>query len=156
MVSIPNSVVVAAHADLAGPVQRPTVPQWLRYAVTGTVPPRCYTWVLRDITARTWALRHAARSLVLLSPLIIMVLLLPVSAGMKGLLLANAGIPGFFGCMLLVLNATERRLARAGYPGELGTLIRQRRAEEKQVLGNHARRERIAARQARRSGIGAG
>lgn len=150
MESVPNTAVVAAHADLAGPVHRPTVAEWLRYAITGTAPERSRSWVLRDITAPTWALRHAARSLVLLSPLVLGVLLLPVPLDMRLLMLANAGLPALLGCMLLVLNATERRLARAGYPSELGQLIRQRRAVEKQVLSNHARRERIAARRAAR------
>jgi hypothetical protein len=150
MADVSDAAVDAALADLDRPHARPTVLEWLRYAISGTAPERCRTWVLHDITCRTWALRHAARSLVLLAPFLIAVLLLPLSLGMRLLILANAGLPGLLGCMLLILNATERRLARAGYPSEVGQLIRHRRAVDKQRASNHARRERIAARRAAR------
>ena len=150
MQSTSEPAVDAALTDLAAPRQRPSVSEWLRYAVTGTAPQRCERWVLHDITCRTWVLRHAARSLILLAPLLVAVLLLPLSLGMRLLILANAGLPGLLGCMLLVLNSSERRLARAGYHPEVGQLIRQRRAVDKQRTSNHARRERIAARRAAR------
>lgn len=150
MQSTPESALDAALADLAATRHRPSVSEWLRYAITGTAPQRCDSWVLYDITCRTWVLRHAARSLVLLAPLLVAVLLLPLSLAMRLLILANAGLPGFLGCMLLVLNSSERRLARAGYHPEVGQLIRQGRAVDKQRASNRARRERIAARRAAR------
>src|SRR5205823_4038820 len=105
-------------------------------------------------TARTWVLRHAARSLVLLTiPVLAVLLFLPASMAIRLLVLANAGLPAFLASMIFLISASERRLVRAGYPAELGQAIREKRALEKQVTSNRARRERIAARRARRGGV---
>ena len=154
MARVSDAMVNDALASLWQPLHRPNVVQWLRYAIGGSLPERCRTWVLHDVTARTWVLRHAARSLVLLAvPVLVILLFLPVSLGVRLLVLANAGLPAFLASMIFVLPACERRLVRAGYPAELGQAIRERRAAEKQVTSNRARRERIAARRAQRVGM---
>jgi hypothetical protein len=149
---IPESVVTEALAHLELPRRRPTPGQWLRYAVLATAPRQCRTWVLHDITCRTWVLRNAARSLVLIAPLVAAVLAIyGLSLQMRLLIVLNAGLPAFLAGMLMTLAATERRAARAGYPAEIGEAIRHRRSVERQTNANRARRERIAARQARRA-----
>jgi hypothetical protein len=154
MANIPDSVIDNALASLRQPLHRPNPLQWLKYAVGGSLPKRCGTWVLHDVTAPTWVLRHAVRSLVLLAiPVLAVLLFLPTSLNVRLLVLANAGLPAFVASMIFVLPANERRLVRAGYPAELGQAIRGRRAVEKQVTSNRARRERMAARRARRLGM---
>jgi Family of unknown function (DUF5313) len=153
MGQIPVSVMAAALDDLEQPRRRPNPLEWLRYALTASAPPRCRTWVLHDVTTRTWVLRHAARSLVLLAtPVALVLLFLPASINIKLLVLLNAGLPAFLASMLFVLPAGERRLVHAGYPAELGQAIRQNRADYKQIVRNSARRERIAERRTRRRG----
>jgi hypothetical protein len=153
LAGIPESVLDDALSQLERPWQRPTPRQWLRYAVLATAPAGCRSWVLHDITCRTWVLRNAARVLVLIVPLAVAVMAIyPLSLTMRLLIVLNAGLPAFFGGMLMTLSATERRAARAGYPAEIGQAIRQRRSVDRQITANRARRERIAARQARRAG----
>lgn len=153
MATIPESAMRDALQDLNGPRRRPTPIEWLRYAVLARAPHRCRTWVLHDVTAGTWVLRHAARTAVLLAvPALLVLLLAPVPFSYRLLIVANAGAPSFLGGMLFVQPAAERRLIHVGYPGELGEAIRHNRAVQKQNTSNRARRERIAARQARRRG----
>jgi hypothetical protein len=150
---IPVSVMAAALDDLERPRHRPHPLEWLRYAFTARAPQRCRTWVLHDVTTKTWVLRHAARSLVLLAtPVALVLLFLPAPLHIKLLVLLNAGLPAFLAGMLFVMPAGERRLVHAGYPAELGQAIRQNRADYQQIVSNSARRERIAARRARRRG----
>src|SRR5690348_2039528 len=53
---------------------RPTMFQWLKYAATGSAPGHLSEWVLHDVTARTWLLRHTARFFLYLTPFIVAVL----------------------------------------------------------------------------------
>lgn len=56
--------------------RRPTVWQWLRYSVGSGLPGNLAGWVLHDTTCRSWALRQVARSLLVISPLIVVLLVL--------------------------------------------------------------------------------
>jgi hypothetical protein len=152
MPDIPESVVNEAVASLRHPFPRPNPWLWLKYAFGRPLPPRYRTWVVNDVTAPTWVLRHALRSLVLLAvPILLVLLFVPASVGLRLLILANAGLPALLASMIFILPACERRLIRAGYPAELGTAVRTRLAAERQVTGNRIRRERAAARRARRA-----
>jgi hypothetical protein len=83
-------------------------------------------------------------------PILLVLFLVPTSLGIRLLILANAGLPALLASMIFVLPANERRLIRAGYPAELGTAVRTRLSTERQTYGNRMRRERAAARRARR------
>jgi hypothetical protein len=146
MPDIPASVVDDAVASLRRPFPRPNPLQWLKYAFGRPLPERYHTWVLHDVTAPTWVLRHAARSLVLLAVPILVVLLLPIPLTIRLLILANAGLPALLASMIFILSACERRLIRAGYRAELGTAVRTRLSSERQMYGNRLRRERRARR----------
>lgn len=153
MPAVSDSAVNEARAALREPISAPGLWQWLRYAITARLPEQHSAWVLHDVTTRTWVLRHAARSLVLLLvPVLAVLLFLPASLDVRVLTVLNAGLPAFLASMVFLLPACERRLVRAGHAAELGQVIREKRSIEKQTTANHARRERIAQRRARRLG----
>lgn len=151
MANIPKELVENALIELDQPYDRPTVIEWLRYAVGARVTDHMHTWVLHDVTARTWWLRHASRVLTLLCiPVLLALAFIPASLAFRLEVIANAGFPSFLGGMLFVLSSTERRLVNAGYPAELGQAVRHTLAVRKQSEDNRARRERIEARRAKR------
>jgi hypothetical protein len=47
---------------------RPNPLRWVAYAYGAGLPPRYRTWVLHDVTTRTWVLRHITRSIVQFVP----------------------------------------------------------------------------------------
>jgi hypothetical protein len=47
---------------------------WTWYAFGGKLPDRYREWVMHDVTCRTWALRHVARSLVQVAPVALLLL----------------------------------------------------------------------------------
>ena len=113
---------------------RPTPLQWVRYAVGAGLPPELSPWVLADTTGRTWILRHLARALVQLAPVIVLCLLLPpvpfayrLSAAVGGLLLGL----GF--SLFLMEQTVEHRLVKAGYPPGTAARVREERAERDRV-----------------------
>src|SRR6185312_16595006 len=57
-----------------GRVLRPDPLRWLWYSFGGGLPPRYREWVLHDVTTRSWALRQALRSLLMVAPLVVLVL----------------------------------------------------------------------------------
>jgi hypothetical protein len=105
---------------------RPNPAQWLRYAVGGRLPERLREWVLHDVTCRTWALRHGARALVLLSPIVITCLLVPGPLGIRLAMIGLALIIGLYFSFSYVEESAEMRAARHGYA--YGTARRVRRA----------------------------
>ncbi|GGS31012.1 DUF5313 family protein [Actinokineospora fastidiosa] len=109
---------------------RPNPVQWLWYAVGGRLPDRLREWVLHDVTARTWVLRHAARASVLLAPIAVVCLLvpgpLPIRLGMVGL----AVIIGYYFSFSYLHESAEMRAARHGYPYGTARDIRSARHAE--------------------------
>ena len=73
--------------------RRPNPLQWVWYALGGGLPRALSPWVLADTTGRTWILRHLARAVVQMLPVVALCLLVPVplayrlSAAAGGLLL---------------------------------------------------------------------
>ena len=130
---------------------RPTVLQWIRYVFTGRLPARLDEWVLHDTTCRTWLLRHIARFLVQLSPAIAAVLLfLPTSLLIRfGCVAAGIAASVFFS-FGYVVEMAEHRAENAGYPRGTAERAREQRAQDAQRRGAAMRRERAAARLARR------
>lgn len=146
-------------------VIRPNPLQWLRYAVVGSVPPRNRAWVLYDATCRTWLLRHAARYLVLIAPLVAAVMVfLPASLSIRIEGCCIAALSLLIGYMCFTTESLEHRIEKAGYPHGLAGQLRERRAVEAQrevAARSRARYEtrryggpRSAAPAARRRGSG--
>jgi hypothetical protein len=114
--------------------QRPTPFQWVRYALGGGLPAELAPWVLHDTTGRTWVLRHLARALLQLAPVILLCLVLPpvpfayrASAAVGGLIL-GLGFSLFF-----MEQTVEHRLVKAGYPPGTAARAREERAERDRV-----------------------
>jgi hypothetical protein len=112
---------------------RPTLLQWLRYAVTGSAPPHLSEWVLHDVTARTWLLRHTLRFFLYLAPLIVVAMLvLPAPWPLR----IGCVLIGVLGSVALSFGYTvegaERRAEKAGYAYGTAQKIRDERGERKQ------------------------
>lgn len=116
------------------PGQRPSPLQWVRYALGGGLPRELSPWVLADTTGRTWILRHVARALVQLAPVIALCLVVPpvpfayrASAAAGGLLLGL----GF--SLFLMEQTVEHRVVKAGYPPGTAARVRAERAERERA-----------------------
>ena len=130
-------------------MSRPGPLRWLAYAFGRPLPITYREWVLRDVTARTWLLRHASRILVQLAvPVALVLAFLPASAGLRLLVVLAAVPPVVRGSMLFSVERGEHMLARMGYPAGLGEQIRQDAALRRQREQAARFRERIARRRA--------
>lgn len=111
-------------------LKRPDPVRWVWYALGGRLPEEYRQWVLHDLTARTWVVRHAARSSVLLVPLCLVWLLLPGVLWIRLAVVALAVIVGYFYSFVYSAESAEHRLAKHGYPYGTGKQIRgQAKAE---------------------------
>jgi hypothetical protein len=103
---------------------RPNPVLWLWYAVGGRLPDRYREWVLHDVTARTWVVRHLARGLVQMSPIFLLVLLPgPLWVRLMSCLLGI--LVGFFYSITYMEQTTEQRLVKQGYPRGTGMTTRR-------------------------------
>jgi hypothetical protein len=111
----------------------PGVLQWLRYALGGGLPERFAPWVLADTTEPGWVRRHVARAVVQMLPLMALCLVVPVplvyrlSAALGGLLIGLAFSLAF------MVETTEHRVAKAGYPAGTAAALREERSERARV-----------------------
>jgi hypothetical protein len=107
--------------------------QWLWYALGGGLPRRLSPWVLADATRRTWIVRHVARALVQLFPVVVGCLFVPVpfpyriSAAVGGLVI------GLLWNAAFMTEAIEHRVSKAGYEPGLAARLREERSERDAV-----------------------
>ncbi len=129
--------------------RRPTPLQWLRYAFGGGLRRERAPWVLSDTTRPGWVRRHVARSLVQLSPLVVIcVVAVPVELVYR-LSAATGGVMvGLMYSLAFIVETTEHRVAKAGYPAGTAAQLREQRTEQ-------ARAARVEQRHPYRTG-GAG
>ena len=135
----------------ADPVVRPGPGRLIWYCYGGHLPARYHSWVLHDVTCRTWVLRHFGRWLMVIVPVFCVFLAVtPTSFGTR--LYIDFAISGaiFMFALVNILIDTDRRAVRAGYSFNLPGEIRAARSVDKQRLSSFERRERIAERQDRR------
>jgi hypothetical protein len=99
-------------------VTRPGPLRWVGYAFGARLPTDYGPWVLHDLTARTWFLRHLARAVVQCLPVALLALL-PGPAWLK------VSLPLFVLFSSLVVSAVfspmirEKRLYQHGYLPEI-------------------------------------
>jgi membrane protein YdbS with pleckstrin-like domain len=126
-------------------VVRPTPMHWLRYAYLGSVPAENETWVLYDATSRTWVLRHIARYVVLVAPIVIAVLIfLPAPFPLRALSCLTAFLTMMIFYLGFITDSVERRVEKAGYTHGTAARIREKRGLQAQrdvVARGRARRE---------------
>ena len=107
---------------------RPDPLHWLWYAFWGPLPPRYRTWVLYDATCATWVIRHVLRLLTVAAvPIAALVLLLPGPGQLRALTAVVAGLCALFCTVVWINEATDDRLAQAGWPEGTGPAVRERR-----------------------------
>jgi hypothetical protein len=101
-------------------------------------------WVLHDATTRTWILRHAARSSVLLVPLCSVWLLLPAPLTLRLPMVLLAALVGYFYSFAYIEESVEHKLGKHGYANGTGKQVRAAaRAElDKEVFERYVARYR--------------
>jgi hypothetical protein len=123
----------------------------VRYLFGARLPPRFSPWVLHDVTCRTWALRQAGRTLLILLPCILAVLLIPPGPFWIRAMAAFGGvIMSFIYSFGYAVEAVENRLVKAGYPAGTGERLRAQRSERAGAEATARRRERMFERIERR------
>jgi hypothetical protein len=114
--------------------RRPTPWQWVWYAFGGGLPKELAPWVLADTTARNWWLRHFARAVVQMLPLVAICLFaVPVPFAYRASAAAGGLCIGLLFSMAFMTEATEHRVAKAGYPSGMAAELREERAERERV-----------------------
>ena len=113
--------------------RRPTVLRWIWYAFGGRLPADLSQWVLRDTTTRTWALRHLARAVVQVLPLIVGCLFVPVDWGYRVSAAAGGLLLALMFSFAYMTETTEHRVAKAGYEAGTAAEVRERRAERERL-----------------------
>ena len=109
---------------------RPTPWQWLRYAFGGRLPRALSGRVLSDTTRPGWVRRHLARSVVQLSPLVALCLFaVPVAVSYRLTAALGGLLVGLMYSVAFMVETTEHRVAKAGYPAGTAARLREERAE---------------------------
>ena len=102
--------------------------RWLLYAFGRGLPPAYREWVLHDVTARPWVLRHLLRTAVPPAPLaVLLYLFVPGSPGTRAAAVAGGLALGFFSALSNKKETTENRAIKAGYPRGTARELRDRR-----------------------------
>ena len=124
--------VVGVRTRIAA--RRPTPLQWVRYALGGRLPRELSPWVLADTTEPGWVRRHLTRAVVQLLPVLVLcVTVVPVplvyrlSAAGGGLLM------GLIFSLAFMVETTEHRVAKAGYPPGTAARVRAERSERERL-----------------------
>jgi Family of unknown function (DUF5313) len=128
-------------------LRRPGPLRWLAYAYGAGLPPEYREWVLHDVTARTWLLRHLVRAVAQLAPLLVVIyLLLPGEPWVRGFAALGGALIGLFYSMVYAVESAEHRTLKAGYPRGTTTRVRgeahaEERAERAQRYAERWRRD---------------
>lgn len=132
------------------PVVRPAPHRWLWYALGGGLPARHRGWVLVDTTTSTWWARHVVRSLVQMAvPILLVMLALPAPWGLRAAVAGGGVALGLVYSLAYMVEATENRVVKAGYPVGTAGAIREARWEEREERDRRRRRAAAAKRAAR-------
>ncbi len=114
--------------------RRPNPLQWLWYALGGKLPADLSPWVLADTTGRTWILRHLARAVVQMLPLVALCLLVvPVALDYRIAAAAGGLLLGLLFSTAFMTETTEHRVAKAGYPPGTAARLRAERTERERA-----------------------
>lgn len=109
---------------------RPGPLRWIRYAYGAGLPERYRTWVLHDVTTRTWVLRHVLRGVVQFLPFAVVILLvIPVDRTILGIGIGMGLLIGLLFSTAFVDNAAESRAMKAGYPEGYAMEVRRKRTK---------------------------
>jgi hypothetical protein len=130
---------------------RPSAARWVGYVYGAGLPARNRTWVLFDTTSHTWALRHVTRSLLQLAPLVAAVLrAVPGPFWIRAMSAGGGVAMGLIYSLGYMVETTEHRLVKAGYPVGTGERVREQTATAARAAGTARRRAKMMARMDRR------
>jgi hypothetical protein len=130
---------------------RPGLVRWLRYAFGSSLPERYDEWVLADTTSRTWVLRQVGRALVQLAPVIAAVLIfVPGPFWIRAVGATGATAMALLFSLAYMVETTDRRLTKAGYPSGLAEQLRHDRSDAARTDATARRRAKMAQRRAHR------
>jgi len=122
---------------------RPNPLRWVLYAFGAGLPARHRAWVLHDVTARTWQLRHFARTTVQLLPIgVALFVLIPGPPYVRGLAVLAGALLGYFYSVAYMQESAEHRVMKAGYPVGYAEAVRAEADEDETA----AARERYETR----------
>ena len=124
---------MATHpgTDDTGWMRRPDPLHWLGYAFGAGLPDRNREWVLHDVTAPSWWVRHLLRATVQLIPLLVILYLVVPGPSWVRLMGALAGaLIGYFYSVAYMHESAETRVAKAGYPVGTAASTREERGAE--------------------------
>ena len=132
-------------------VARPNLLRWLGYAVGAGLPERHASWVLHDTTAPSWWARQAVRSLLQMAPIVgVILVLVPGPFWIRALSALGGLIMGLIFSVGYLVETTEHRLVKAGYPVGTGERVRSERGSTDRSEATARRREKMFARMDRR------
>ena len=127
--------------------RRPNALQWFWYSLGGRLPARYNDWVLHDTTTRTWALRHVLRAWVQLAiPIALVLLLVPGAFWIRGMAALGGILLALFFSVAYMVETTENRVKRAGFPAGTAEAARDRAAREREITDSQRRRAAAARR----------
>jgi len=116
-------------------MRRPGPLRWVLYAFGAGLPAPMHRWVLHDVTAATWFLRHVARAIVQIVPVaVLLAVFLPLDATVRVAAITMGAVIGLLYSTVFVEAATEHRAIKAGYPEGYATLVRSRRKRLRRAL----------------------
>lgn len=111
-------------------VKRPNPVWWLWYAFGGKLPMRYREWVLHDATTRTWLVRHVARRLVFMAPILglLFVLLAVILKFDVTIVLLGMGLgvyAGVYYSLIFSTHSVDTRVTRQGFPDDYASQVRK-------------------------------
>ncbi|MGX7679275.1 DUF5313 family protein [Jatrophihabitans sp. DSM 45814] len=132
-------------------IRRPTPWRWLAYAYGAGLPERNRGWVWMDTTGKTWVLRQVVRSLLQMAPVVAGILVfVPGPFWIRAMSAFGGLVMGFIFALGYIVETTEHRLVKAGYPVGTGERVREQRSTAQRSRGTARRREKMFERMDRR------
>jgi hypothetical protein len=131
--------------------RRPGPFRWLGYVFGAGLPTKNQTWVLFDTTSSTWLLRHFLRTVVQLTvPVLVVLLAIPGPLWIRAMSAGGGAAMGLFYSLGYLIETTEHRLVKAGYPVGTGERIRAHAGTARRTSATARRRAKMMARMDRR------
>lgn len=113
---------------------RPNPVRWVLYAFGAGLPARHRTWVLHDVTARTWQLRHFARTTVQLLPIgVLLYVFIPGPPYVRALAVLAGALLGYFYSVAYMQESAEHRVMKAGYPVGHAAAVREAAVQDERA-----------------------
>jgi hypothetical protein len=124
-------------------LRRPGSLRWVLYAFGRPLPPEYRAWVLHDVTAPTWVLRHMLRTTVQLLPVaVLLFVLIPGPVWVRACSLLAGLLLGYFYSLAYMYETTEHRVVKAGYPRGTAAATRGRGHEDERAEQSRRYNER--------------